>query len=108
MTSILRWGWLLGVALLAPVALPAGGGQFGRLQLQSGDGSGILLTGDSCALRTSPFAVAPILRTFEIGTPLRFLRCWQSADGAEWVQVEIRSHMSFGMARAVKRGWVNV
>jgi hypothetical protein len=24
-TSLLRWSWLLGVALLAPAALPAGG-----------------------------------------------------------------------------------
>ena len=24
---VLRWGWLLGVALMAPAALPAGGAQ---------------------------------------------------------------------------------
>ena len=74
MGGVLRWSWLLGVALMAPASLPAGGGEFRQPQVRRRSGSGPLHIGSDCPLRLSPLAVAPTLSTLAIGTPWRLLR----------------------------------
>ena len=88
MGGILRWSWLLGVALMAPAALPAGGADRRQPQPRRRDGSGPLHTASDQPLRLSPIAVAPRLRTLEAGTSLRLLRRWSAADGQDWLQVQ--------------------
>ncbi|MED5562389.1 MAG: SH3 domain-containing protein, partial [Cyanobacteriota bacterium] len=54
MGVVLRWGWVLGVALLAPADLPAGGAERRQPEIRRSDRSGPLLAGTSCELRVSP------------------------------------------------------
>ncbi len=107
--SIFRWSWLLGVALIAPVSLPAGGyskDMTTRFILRNY--SAPSFAGPSCILRASPFNIAPTLREVEIGTPLRVLRRWQSSEGEDWLQIQIVSSETFGLDRLISRGWVNI
>ena len=90
--AVLRWSWLLGVALMAPATLPAGGGELRQPQVRRRSGSsGPLHISSDCPLRLSPLAVAPSLRTLSIGTPCRLLRRWQGDNGQDWLQVQVLS-----------------
>ena len=97
--GMLRWSWLLGVALMAPAALPAGGGDCRQPQVRRRSGRGPLHTASDQALRISPIAVAPRLRTLKAGTSLRLLRRWSTADGQDWLQVQT-------LDRDRRRGWL--
>ena len=108
MGVLLRWGWVLGVALLAPAALPAGGGERRQPEIRRSDSSGPLFAGTSCELRVSPLAVAPSLRRLAVGTPLNVLRRWHGDDGKDWLQVQIASGSGECLAGVVRRGWLNV
>ena len=99
MGPVLRWSWLLGVALMAPAALPAGGGDCRQPQLRRRSGSGPLHLNDDSPLQLSPLAVAPRLRTLPGGTPLRLLRRWSGSDGQDWLQVQT-------LAGEQSRGWI--
>ena len=101
MGPLLRWSWLLGVALMAPAALPAGGGERRLPQVRRRLGSGPLHTAFSCSLRLSPTVVAPPLGSLRSGTPLRLLHRWASDDGLNWLYVEEESGSS-------RRGWLRV
>ena len=101
MGPVLRWSWLLGVALMAPAALPAGGGDCRQPQLRRRSGSGPLHLNAESPLRLSPVAVAPRLRTLPGGTPLRLLRRWSGSDGQDWLQVQtLTGEQSSGWIRA--------
>ena len=89
--AVLRWSWLLGVALMAPATLPAGGGELRQPQVRRRSGSGPLHIYSDCPLRLSPLAVAPSLSTLSIGTPCRLLRCWPGENGQDWLQVQVLS-----------------
>ena len=98
---LLRWSWLLGVALMAPADLPAGGAERRQPQLRRRVGSGPLHTASETALQLSPMTVAPRLRSLEAGTSFRLLRRWTTDDGHDWLQVQTLSGES-------QRGWIRV
>ena len=99
MGPVLRWSWLLGVALMAPAALPAGGGDCRQPQLRQRSGSGPLHLNADSPLRLSPLAVAPRLSTLKAGSSLRLLRRWSAADGQDWLHVQTLSGDQ-------RRGWL--
>ena len=101
MGGVLRWSWLLGVALMAPAALPAGGADRRQLQPRRRVAFGPLHTVTDQPLRLSPLAVAPRLRTLKAGSSLRLLRRWSAADGQDWLQVQTLSGDQ-------TRGWLRV
>ncbi len=98
-----RWAALLGFALLAPAALPAGGGEHRLPQPRRRESRREpLVVGDRSSLQTSPQRQAPVLARLEPGTPLRVLQEWMGADGQGWWQVEI-PHRS----AQPSRGWLS-
>ena len=105
--AMLRWSWLLGVSLLGPAALPAGGAERRLPQVRRHQGSGPLLSGDRCVLQASPRVAAPSLRRLEVGTPLQLLRHWRSDDGRDWIQVQVASGSALPMAVEGQRGWIH-
>ena len=99
MGPVLRWSWLLGVALMAPAALPAGGADQRQPQPRRRVASGPLHTSCDQPLRLSPLAVAPRLSTLKPGSSLRLLRRWSAADGQDWLYVQTLSGDQ-------RRGWL--
>ena len=82
---------LVSFALLAPAALPAGGGDHRSPQLrrrEAGRRAEPLLAHASCELRCAPEHHAPVLARCDTGTPFRVLRRWCSPRGERWLQVE--------------------
>lgn len=108
MTFLLRWSCLLGIALIAPAALPAGGAERRKPQVRRRENSGPMLAGLGCDLKASPLTVAPTLRTVQSGTPMKIIRHWKCVEGKDWLQVEITCGDGGAFVDVVKRGWVNV
>ena len=104
---MLRWSWLLGVSLLGPAALPAGGAERRLPQVRRHQAGGSLLSGDRWVLQASPRVAAPALRRLEVGTPLQLLRHWRSDDGRDWIQVQVSSGSALPMAVDGQRGWIH-
>jgi hypothetical protein len=100
--ALLPWAALLGFALFAPAALPAGGAERRLPELRRRESpEEPLLNLISCTLRSSPRCQAPALAHLEPGIPMRVLRTWLEPDGRRWLQVA-----TAGPAGRVNRGWV--
>ena len=70
---VLRWAWVLGLALMAPVALPAGGADLRHPDPRRRGPSGPLLSGGRDQLKSSPASQAPSLLTLGRETPMTVL-----------------------------------
>ena len=91
-----RWAALLGFALIAPVALPAGGGDRRLPELRRRSVGEPLLSTRRQTLQAAPERRAPALAQLPADQPLRVVRSWRSASGERWLQVEAEA----------RRGWV--
>ena len=93
---------LLGFALLAPAALPAGGGDR-RLPEVRRRQSPLepLLSTSGFSLRCAPQRRAPLLGEVEAGVPLRVVQQWFSPEGRRWLRVE-----ASGRGGRLARGWL--
>ncbi len=107
MRALFRWSCLLGFALLAPAALPAGGGERHLPLIRRREASDPLIAKDGCSIFVSPFAVAPPLRQLKDGTPLKVLRSWQDQDGSFWLYVQVLSKKADFLNTSCGRGWLN-
>ena len=106
---VIRWGWLLGIALCAPAALPAGGGQrkLPGLQLQQST-SEPFVAESKYVLCASPMAQAPRLRIIEVGTPIKILDHFQSDEGLSWLRIKLLQANFLDNSSYPKHGWVNI
>jgi hypothetical protein len=96
------WAALLGIALFAPAALPAGGAERRLPEVRRRESSlDPLLNPTRCALRASPRSQAPPLRSLEAGVPLRVLHIWIEPGGRRWLRVA-----AAGEAGRASRGWL--
>ncbi|MEB3308310.1 MAG: SH3 domain-containing protein [Cyanobacteriota bacterium] len=92
-----RWAALLGLALLAPVGLPAGGAERRPMELRRRENSRDPLIPEApMQLQTAPDRQAPVLRAVKAGQPLRLLHRWLASDGRSWYRVELDG----------QRGWL--
>ncbi len=107
MVLIFRWGWILGIALLAPIALPAGGGQLLPPHVRFRKSSDPFLTIKSAHLREIPLPQAPSVRSLPVGTPFKILRSWHSSDGKQWIHIRVLIDDSYGL-HSFKNGWLDV
>jgi hypothetical protein len=97
-----RWATLLGLALLAPAGLPAGGAEPRLPALRRRISQSEPWLSEGLALRVSPARQAPVLQTVDRGVPLRVVRRWLSPSGRTWLQVEVGA----APAGRVRRGWL--
>jgi hypothetical protein len=81
-TSVLRWSWLLGVALLAPAALPAGGADRRQPEVRRREAGGPLLSEADALLQGSP-------------------------RGQEWIQVQVARSAAMPADAQPQRGWLH-
>ena len=94
-----RWAALLSFALVAPAALPAGGGERRlpevRRRLQAAEPFAAV---NGEALRCAPERQAPTISGVAIGEPIRVMRSWCSSRGERWLRVELLA--------SGRRGWL--
>ena len=101
-----KWGWLLGLALMAPIALPAGGSDYLNGELRINKSSNRMVSSTNLLLSSSPFVFAPVLREIPIGTPIRILRISRTNDGIQWFHVQLSTIELLDSPLSKRRGWI--
>ena len=105
-STFIVWTWLLGIALVVPTTLPAGGAQESIIQNRKNNiGSPIIALKDFNLL-SSASKNSSILTRVKAGTPVKILKIWDSSDREKWLLVNI-SIQDFNQI-FYKRGWVNI
>jgi hypothetical protein len=93
---------LCSFALMAPAALPAGGGDRRQPELRRRSSAAEpLISGSGCRLRCAPEWTAPPLARLDAGVPLRVVQQWFSPEGSRWLRVEASCQ-----AGRRSRGWL--
>jgi hypothetical protein len=93
---------VLGFALVAPAALPAGGADCRSVEVRRRQSREPLLAAGSLDLRCAPEQQAPVLTRLPSGEPLQVLRRWRSPRGRQWLQVQTTP----GDGAAGRKGWI--
>ena len=109
MRTLFHWGCLLSFALIAPIALPAGGAIKTQYKFINRKEPDICFAGDSCFLYPFPLESAEPYSNVDLGTSLRIIRLWQNTDGSNWFQVQLSQNSFFNAPGLMpSRGWINV
>ena len=105
-STFIVWTWLLGIALVVPTTLPAGGAQKSIIQYRKNNiGSPIIALKDFNLL-SSASKDSSILTHVKAGTPVKVLKIWHSSDSGKWLLVNILIQ-DFNQV-FYKRGWVEI
>jgi len=87
--SLWRWAALLGLALVGPAGLPAGGADRRSPEVRRRTTAREpVLTATTSQLRCAPQHQAPALLAVASDSPLRVLRSWWEPNGQRWLLVE--------------------
>ena len=106
LSTFIVWTWLLGIALVIPTTLPAGGAQESLIQQRRNNVGSPIIALKDFNLLSSASNNATILTPVKAGTPVRVLKVWDSTDCGEWLLVNITIN-DFNQF-FYKRGWVNI
>ena len=104
--SFIVWIWLLGIALVVPTTLPAGGAQKSNIQQREKNTISPIIALKEFNLLSSASNNSSVLMTVKAGTPVNVMKVWDSDDTGKWLLVYVLSqnfYQSF-----YKKGWVNI
>ena len=105
-STFIVWTWLLGISLVVPTTLPAGGAQESIIQHRKNNVGSPIIALKDFNLLSSASENPSVLTRIKAGTPVTVLRNWNSSDGKKWLFVNV-SIRNFNQL-FYKRGWVNI
>ena len=105
-STFIVWTWLLGIALVVPTTLPAGGAQESIIQNRKNNVGSPIIPLKDFNLLSSASKESSILTRVKAGTPVKILKIWDSSDREKWLLVNILIQ-DFNQL-FYKRGWVNI
>ena len=105
-STFIVWTWLLGIALVVPTTLPAGGAQESIIQNRKNNVGSPIIALKDFNLLSSASKNSSILTRVKAGTPVKVLKMWDSSDRGKWLLVNILIQ-DFNQL-FYKRGWVNI
>ncbi len=105
-STFIVWTWLLGIALVVPTTLPAGGAQESIIQHRRNNVGSPRIALKDFNLLASASKNPSILTHVKAGTPVTVLKFWEGNDNGKWLFVNI-SIQDFNQL-FYKRGWVKI
>ena len=106
-STFITWTWLLGISLVVPTSLPAGGGyQKSIIQYRENHIGSPLIAFKDFNLLSSASKNSSILTIVKSGTPVHVLKIWDSNESGQWLLVNVMSQHFYQLFN--KRGWVNI
>ena len=98
--------WLLGISLVIPTSLPAGGAQKSIIETRENQISSPFIALKEFNLLSSASNSSSILSRFRAGTPVNVIKAWDSIDGEKWLLVNVLTQEFYQLF--YRRGWVNI
>ena len=105
-STFIIWIWLLGISLVVPTSLPAGGYQKSFVHHRGNNIDSPLIALKDFNLQTSPSDKSVVLTKVQAGTPVNVLKVWDSSDSQKWLLVNVLSQNFYQLFYT--RGWVNI
>ena len=105
-STFIIWTWLLGISLVVPTSLPAGGSQKSIIQHRENNIESTLIALKDFNLLSSATLNSSVVSRVESGTPVDVLKVWDSNDSGKWLLVNV-INKNFNQF-FYKRGWVNI
>ena len=105
-STFITWIWLLGISLVVPTSLPAGGYQKSTIQQRENNTESPLIALKDFNLLSSASPDTSILARVRAGTPVNVIKVWDSNDTGKWLLVNVVSQNFYQLFH--KRGWVNI
>ena len=88
-STFIVWTWLLGIALVVPTTLPAGGAQESIIQNRKNNVGTPIIALKDFNLLASASKHSSILTRVKAGTPVKVLKLWDSNNSGQWLLVDI-------------------
>ena len=104
--TFLVWIWILGIALVVPTTLPAGGAQKSMIHHRKTNIRSPLIALKEFNLLSSASHESSILTPVKAGTPVNVLRVWNSKKHGKWLLVNVLNQDFYQFF--YKKGWVNI
>ena len=104
--TFIIWIWLLGISLVVPTSLPAGGFQESIIQYRENNIGSPLIAFKDFNLLSSVSNKSSILTKVQAGTPVFVLKEWDCTDTGKWLLVNVLNQDFYQLF--YKRGWVNI
>ena len=106
-STFIVWTWLLGISLLVPATLPAGGAQKSIIQHRENNIGSPLIALKEFNLLSSAENDSYILTSVQAGTPFHILRVWDDGkQSGKWLLVNVINQQFDQLF--YKRGWVQI
>ena len=105
-STFIAWTWLLGISLVVPTTLPAGGAQKSIIQHRQNKVGSPLIAFKEFNLLSSADHSSSILTSVRAGTPVDILKVWDSKETGKWLLVNVINQNFYQLF--YKRGWVNI
>jgi len=105
-STFIVWTWLLGIALVIPTTLPAGGAQQSNIQHRKNNIRSPIIAFKEFNLLSSASDNSSILTRVEAGTPVNVMKVWESSDNGKWLLVNVLSQEFYQFF--YKKGWVKI
>ena len=105
-STLIIWAWLLGISLVVPTSLPAGGSQESIIQQRENKIGSPLIALKDFNLLSSACLNSSLICKVQFGTPVEVLKVWDKNDNGKWLLVNVLTQ-DFNQL-FYKRGWVNI
>ena len=105
-STFIIWMWLLGISLVVPTSLPAGGSRKSNIQYRENIIGSPLISLKEFNLLSSASNDSSVLTKVQSGTPVNVLKVWDDAENGKWLLVNVLSQDFCQLF--YKRGWVNI
>ena len=106
LSTFIVWTWLLGISLVIPATLPAGGAQKSIVQYRKNNIGSPIIALKEFNLLSSASNNSSVLTKVQAGTPVNIMRVWDSKDNGKWLLVNILNQDFYQFF--YKKGWVNI
>ena len=105
-STFIIWIWLLGISLVVPTSLPAGGSQKTIIQHRENNIESPLIALKNFNLLSSASNNSSVLVRVPAGTPIDVLKVWDTKSSGQWLLVNVITQDFYQLF--YKRGWVNI
>ena len=105
-STFIIWIWLLGISLVVPTSLPAGGSQKSFVHHRGNNNGSPLIALKDFNLLTSASDNSSTLTKVKAGTPVKVIQVWESNESKNWLLVSVLCH-NFDQL-FYRRGWVEI
>ena len=93
--TFILWIWILGVSLVIPITLPAGGAQKSIIERRENNIKSPLIALEEFNLLSDVSDNSFVLTKVKVGTPVKVLKVWDSPETGQWLLVNVLSQSRY-------------